>query len=129
MTFLRRHRLVLAVAGTVAALWICAAAWLLRGAGNSLADGRDELDEARRGATPASLLDPTTESHLVDARGDFAQARKRLRSPVLMPLRVVPVVGRHLRSADRVVSSIDKAKVRNDSRRMRFFSDSAMVSP
>jgi len=109
MAFLRRHRLVLTVAGTVAALWICAAAWLLRGAGNSLADGRDELDEARRGATPASLLDPTTESHLVDARGDFAQARKRLRSPVLMPLRVVPVVGRHLRSADRVVSSIDKA--------------------
>lgn len=88
-----------------AVVWGAAAAWLLLDARSAIEDGRVRLQVVRDGATPSTLLDPETGRALDRAGGDFARARSRLRSPVLTPLRRVPVVGRHLRAGDRVVAT------------------------
>lgn len=94
------------LAGIVVVLaWLGAAAWLLFDAGDHTEAGREALDLAREGATPASLLDDATDASLADAGDHFATARSRLRNPLVAPLRLVPVVGRHIRAADRVVGT------------------------
>ena len=89
--------------------WLGVCAWLLKDAGSHVADGRSALDEARNGATPASLLEDDTDAALASAHDNFVKARSRLRNPLLAPLRLVPVVGRHVRSADHIVASADGA--------------------
>lgn len=95
------------VLGTLAGLvlWSLVAGWLLADARSAMESGRDQLEGLRAGATPSSVLAPRTAGALAHAEDDFSRARSRLRSPVLTPLRIVPVVGRHLRAADRVVHS------------------------
>lgn len=100
----RRRTIVLAGFGLVL-VWLAAAAYLLLDASAALDDGRAGLESVREGATPASLLDPATDDALDEAGADFARARSRLRSPVLTPLRVLPIAGRHVRAADRVTST------------------------
>jgi hypothetical protein len=100
----RRRGVVLGVA-VVVGLWLAVAGWLLVDARSSMTSGRQRLAEVREGVTPSSLLEPETEAALVQAQQEFDSARSRLRSPVLTPLRLLPVAGRHLRAADRVVRS------------------------
>ena len=99
-----RGKVVLGVLGVVV-LWMLAVGWLLAGARSSLESGRAKLEGVRAEATPSSLLKPATATDLKHAERDFAHARDRLRSPVITPLRLVPVVGRHIRAADHLVSS------------------------
>lgn len=98
----RRRGIVVGVLAVVV-LWTVVAGWLLADARSSVESGRQRLEAVRAGATPSSLLDPGTETALTDAADDFDRARSRLRSPVLTPMRLLPVAGRHLRAADRVV--------------------------
>ena len=100
-----RRRTILAFVATLVLVWLLAAAWMLLDAKSALDHGRTSLASVRNGATPASLLDPETNTGLDAASQDFAHARSRLRSPVLTPLRVLPVIGRHVRAGDRVASS------------------------
>lgn len=100
-----RRRTLLVVAALGVVVWGAAAAWLLLDARAALADGRVELQVVRGGATPSTLLDTDTGRALDRAGNHFARARSRLRHPVLAPLRLVPVVGRHLRAGDRVVAT------------------------
>lgn len=86
-------------------MWLVGAAWSLREAGSHLEAGYDALDRAREGATPASLVDEATDESLEEAARHLASARSRLRSPIVAPLRIVPVVGRHIRAVDRVVAT------------------------
>ncbi len=86
-------------------MWLVTTAWMLLDAKSSLDRGRIGLAGVRNGATPASLLDLKTGTSLDAAAQDFAHARSRMRSPVLTPLRVLPVIGRHVRAGDRVVST------------------------
>lgn len=104
-----RRRKVVAGVVVVVVAWMGVAAWLLRDAGHHVEAGRRVLDEAREGATPASLLDPATEAELTEADHHFDAARDRLRHPFVAPLRVVPVVGRHVRAADAVVATAHDA--------------------
>jgi len=89
----------------VAGLWLVGAALVVLDARSALESGRNELQRVRTGATPSQLLDPQTRRALDRAGGDFARARSRLRSPILTPLRLLPVVGRHVRAGDRVVGT------------------------
>lgn len=98
----RRRGIVLGSLAVVV-LWLVVAGWLLADARSSMESGRQRLEGVRAGATPSSLLEPGTADALAEAEDDFDHARSRLRSPVLTPLRVLPVAGRHLRAADRVV--------------------------
>lgn len=100
----RRRGIVLGSLAVVV-LWLVVAGWLLADARSSMESGRQRLEGVRAGATPSSLLEPGTGAALARAQDDFDHARSRLRSPVLTPLRVLPVAGRHLRAADRVVRS------------------------
>ena len=95
--------------GAVVGLWLLGVAWMLLDAKNSLDHGRASLTAVRTGSTPASLLASKTGPALDRAGQDFAQARSRLRSPLVSPLRILPIVGRHLRAGDRVVSSSQDA--------------------
>ncbi len=104
-----RRRTILLAAAALVGLWLVAVGWLLLDARSALQAGRTSLDRVRAGATPATLLDPATGRALRRADDRFAHARSRLRSPVLAPLRIMPVVGRHLRAADRVASSSAQA--------------------
>lgn len=94
------------VAGVVVAVlvWAGIAAVLLLRAQSSLEAGRAELDAVRNGATPATLLDPETGEALDRAAAAFDQARSSVRNPILTPLRMLPVTGRHVRAVDRLVS-------------------------
>lgn len=89
----------------VLALWAAAATALLLSARSSLEAGRSELNGVREGATPATLLEAETGDALDRAAADFAQARSRVRNPLLTPLRILPVAGRHVRAVDRLVST------------------------
>lgn len=103
----RRARawVVVAVVVLVFGVWSLASIWLVVSAQQSLEAGRSRLEAVREGATPSSLLDPGTEADLDAAGTEFADARTALRNPVLAPWRVLPVAGRHLRAADRVVAT------------------------
>ncbi|CAN5804962.1 hypothetical protein BH10ACT1_BH10ACT1_33150 [soil metagenome] len=100
----RRRTVILTLLGVVI-LWMGACAYLAGQARSSLTTGKDRLQSVRIGATPESLLDPETGRDLRRARADFARGRSRLRSPVLAPLRVVPVLGRQIRAADKVAAT------------------------
>ncbi|MCU1497100.1 MAG: hypothetical protein JWM47_1053 [Acidimicrobiales bacterium] len=96
--------MLLSLAG-LAVVWTMAALYLANQARADVTEGREGLEAVREGATPSSLLQPHVTTDLAQADRDFASARAGLRSPILAPLRVLPVVGRHLRAADKVVAT------------------------
>jgi hypothetical protein len=100
-----RRRNVLLVVAAVGVVWLAAVAWTLLAARSATVAGKAELDRVRSGASTETLLDPATRRSLDRAEADLARARAKLRSPLVSPLRLVPVVGRHLRAADRVVGT------------------------
>lgn len=100
----RRRIVVLSCAGLLL-IWAIAAAWTLFGARRSLAAGAADLRTVRRGASVATLVEPSSRRHLDQAQGHFDDASNRLDSPLLWPLRVLPVAGRHLRAADKVAAT------------------------
>lgn len=114
MVHVPRCRTVVVVVLLGVVVWGAAAAWLLLDARAALEDGRVELQAVRRGATPSTLLDSDTGRALDRAGSDLARARSRLRSPLLTPLRLVPLVGRHLRAGDRVVATAQGASTLAD---------------
>ncbi|QXC61341.1 DUF4012 domain-containing protein [Aquihabitans sp. G128] len=100
----RRRTVLLSLLG-VAILWMIGTAYLANEARRAMSSGKDRLESVRQGATTSSLLDPKTAKDLDAADADFSRARSKLRSPVLAPLRIVPVLGRQVRAADKVVAT------------------------
>ena len=94
----RRRTIALVVAG-LAALWLVVAAWLVLSARADVEAGADDLRAVRREASIASLVEPERADELAGAADRFARASDRLGSPVLAPVRILPVVGRHLDAA------------------------------
>jgi hypothetical protein len=68
-------------------------------------DGIDRLEEARNVLTPTGLVHGDGIDLLRAARTDFSTARDRVHSPLMMPLRVLPVLGRQVRSVDAMTSA------------------------
>jgi hypothetical protein len=62
--------------------------------------GVDQLEAARDVLSPRGLVRGEGIDLLRSARTEFAAARTQVRSPLLAPLRVLPVVGRQVRSVD-----------------------------
>jgi hypothetical protein len=86
-------------------VWGAACAWLLADAAGSLDQGADQLRAVRSQATVRQLLAPETGEDLDAAGRSFADADATLANPILSPLRLLPVAGRHLRAADRLASA------------------------
>lgn len=96
----RRGRLLVVGFLLLAAVWVAAAGVLLLRAKTDAESGRDRLVALRDEDAPLrSLLDGGSAS-LAAAAADFSDANGAVRSPVVAPLRVLPVVGRQLRSFD-----------------------------
>ena len=104
MTNIRIRTVVLFGTGVVV-LWLVATAWLLADAGRAMRNGQHLLASVQADATATTFLDDETDHRLADAEDQFARARSRLRNPLVAPLRIVPVVGRHLRAGDDVVAT------------------------
>lgn len=100
-----RVRTVVFIGVGMVLLWLAGTAWMLADANRAMHEGRRHLAAVRGGATASTLLDAGTDEQLADAEDAFARARARLRNPLVAPLRVVPVLGRHLRAADGIVST------------------------
>ena len=86
----RRRTIALVVAG-LAALWLVVAAWLVLSARADVEAGADDLRAVRREASIASLVEPERTDELAGAADRFARASDRLGSPVLAPVRILPV--------------------------------------
>jgi hypothetical protein len=95
----RRARVILVVVVVVGA-WIIAAGVLLATAATRLQDGRDAATSAVDRIEPSTLLSSDVAEPLWDAAADFESAHDKLSHPILAPIKVLPVLGRQLRSVD-----------------------------
>lgn len=108
---------VLVVAAVAVAGWLALAAVQLLRVRADLVAARDALERAARRDSPRDLVDGVPVPILREAEAQFADARRELDALVLAPARVLPVVGRQLRSlralaeAGRAVSSTGAAFV------------------
>jgi hypothetical protein len=78
--------------------WLGAVVTLCLLAVRDLQRGADTLGTARAELDLGELASGSVADDLGDARASFAAARRRVTNPLLLPLRPLPVVGRHLRS-------------------------------
>jgi hypothetical protein len=85
----------------VVAAWLVFVALALVRARSDLVAGRAAAEAARR-RPPATLVEGGSLADLQTALSRFTAARARLRSPALLPVRVIPFVGRQVREADTV---------------------------
>jgi len=91
----RARRVLLVVAlGAMAYLVFCGV-WLAMARREARA-GTDQLRDIREEPDPRDLLDGTALPVLQSAQQDFESARDRARSPLLAPLRMVPLLGRQV---------------------------------
>ncbi len=93
---LRPASLVL-VAVTV---WLVVVALVLLWARNDATEGLAMVEEARAHSSPGDLLEGRATEPLTKARTSFRSSSRLMGSPVLAPLRLLPVVGRQLRSGE-----------------------------
>lgn len=91
----RARRVLLVVALATGAYLAFCGVWLAM-ARREARTGSEQLARFRQDPDPRELLDGTALPVIRSARRDFASARDRARSPVLAPLRALPVVGRQI---------------------------------
>ena len=92
-----RARWALVAALAVGAYLVFCGVWLAMARREARA-GSDQLAEFREDPDPQDLLDGTALPVIESAQRDFESARDRARSPLLAPLRMVPLVGRQIDS-------------------------------
>jgi hypothetical protein len=67
--------------------------------------GRLAVERARDKASPEEIVDGKPLPDLQEARTKFRRAHSRIRHPLLAPARILPIVGRQIRSADALTSA------------------------
>lgn len=104
-----RRPLVLGLIALVLVVWLVAVAIQLSAVANEVADGAAHIETARGGtedlmslvgAISSNTDDETVDAgtQLASAVDDFAAARSSMDSPVLAPIKVLPVLGRQMRA-------------------------------
>lgn len=88
--------------------WAVAAFVLVIGGAADLQRGRAAAQAARGRLAPDALRDGRTEEALEVAERRFGRGRRRLDSPLVVPLRLVPVAGRQLRSASALAAAAER---------------------
>jgi hypothetical protein len=89
----------------VLAVWGAFVAVALVRARSDTRDGIDALQRVQNELTPQELLRGGGVDQLRVAGADFRRARKRVRSPFVVPLRILPVIGRQIASVDTLTGS------------------------
>ena len=95
----RRRRLWLLVGVVIVLAWAAAAAASLLRARSDLEAGLASVRRAQKLTSPADLVDGRPQGDLREAARSFDRGHDRLASPVVAPLKLLPVLGRQLRSA------------------------------
>ena len=80
--------------------WVAGVALLLLSARDDVLEARDDLRDVRDDADEDTLLDPSTVAHLAAIEATLRDAGRKLDNPLVQPLRLLPVVGRQVRSVD-----------------------------
>ena len=91
----------LALAGT----WLVACVVLMAGAATDVRAGTAAIRRAQTGFELADLATGRPVAEVGEASTRFEQAHRRVRSPVLLPVRMVPVIGRQLESVIALVGA------------------------
>ncbi|HSH60902.1 MAG TPA: DUF4012 domain-containing protein [Acidimicrobiales bacterium] len=81
-------------------VWLVVVALVLLWARGDATDGLARVAEARGQSSPSDLLEGRATEPLTKARTSFRSSSRLMGSPVLAPLRLLPVVGRQLRSGE-----------------------------
>jgi predicted transcriptional regulator len=84
----------------VLAVWLVVVALVLLWARNDAIEGLAMVEEAQARSSPADLLEGRATEPLAKARTSFQSSSRLMGSPVLAPLRLLPVLGRQLRSGE-----------------------------
>lgn len=103
-----RARLVRRLVLAVAAVWLLSTAGLAYAASRDLEAGVAAVEAARGGLTPEGLTTGEPAGALASARRHFGTAAVRLRRPVFVPLRYLPIVGRQLRSVSALAEAAEQ---------------------
>ncbi len=104
----RARRLIPLLFVAVVVLLIAWAAWsavTVFAAARDANDGRVAVERARDQSSPAEIVVGEPLPDLRAALEKFRAARGRIRHPVLAPMRIVPVLGRQIRSADALTAA------------------------
>lgn len=80
------------------AAWLVVVVLVLVWARGDAAKGLEMVEEARSKSSPGQLVEGGATEPLARARASFRSSSRLMGSPVLAPLRLLPVVGRQLRS-------------------------------
>lgn len=95
----RRRRLLWALGALVAGgVWAAAGALVLARAASDIRAGTAAINRARASAELVDLAAGTPVADVRAARASFERAHGRATSPLLLPVRLVPVIGRQLES-------------------------------
>lgn len=135
-----RWRLVTAVALAIVAVWLLVAGLLLVSGASSAARGIDAMGRVRRISTgnltafvdslgdSGSVKAKRVDRNLAEATDSFQSAHSAMTTPIVAPLRVLPVVGRQIRA---VAAMSDAAATTTSSARDSFseMSDIASSEP
>ena len=95
----RRRNTIVAVILGVVVVWAVASILIVVEADKHVSDGANEITEVHQSLSADQLLSGKPVIPLEAAESNFASANSLLRSPVLWPIDVLPVLGRQLRSA------------------------------
>jgi hypothetical protein len=103
----RRHtgRWVVLLVVVVGLAWAGAAAFLLVQARRHADAGLEKLQAARERLTPTELIRGKGLGQLEAAQRDFGRAHSEAGSPLVAPFKVLPFVGRQVRSVDALTGS------------------------
>lgn len=94
----RGRRLLLLIVGLAVGLWAAACAVLLVGAARDLRAGRDAASSARESLDATAIAEGDVLDPLRTAADHFESAADATSSPILAPVRILPIAGRQLRS-------------------------------
>jgi len=104
-----RRRWIVALLGLVVIGWLSVAALALVSARRDAQAGLDRLQAARADLGATELVRATALGPVEFARSDFRRAHDRTSSWVLAPLKILPVLGRQIRSIDALTGSAAEA--------------------
>lgn len=104
----RRRLLVWSVLVVAALAWLALAGVSLARARSEAAAGIDGLKQVRADLSPTDIMRGTRLPALRRSHAHFARAHDHVRSPFVAPLRILPVIGRQVRSIDALASSAER---------------------
>ncbi|HEY7134585.1 MAG TPA: DUF4012 domain-containing protein [Acidimicrobiia bacterium] len=96
------------VGGILVLAWLAISAVTLLAARHDANAGMDLVRQARSSLTPTDLVQGKGADLFAGARRDFARAHDKAGSPWMVPLRIVPVIGRQVHSIDALTGSAER---------------------